>query len=457
MIAGVFLLVGVSITHADTRELLTSPWHFTMNNSASEKYGPTVGSMASTTSVSVTYDLHGTCILGGDASAIIFDQNGWKYASLSNYGTNCLNGSQTATIPVSAFGLSTSSPVGTVHARFWYGSAATVDITSVVLNSPTAPPPPPPPPVATSTTWAIQSVDVMKYSKDVVCNQPSQATIDNMVQKAVDLGANYVAVSSYYDNPSCGSSLTLTQKWVSSIRSHGLKVWFRMKDLKFEGDYSQAKTFNPDGMRHQKLMVDWIANNNLVQNGDIFTPNAEPQNGGINGVTWCGSPANCQFTGKDDFNIWLKQVQTLSDLAFKAKGLASVKVGYYGFDGFVAAGLGNPDWQGQSQLYASTIAMMGNVAIDHYPETIGHTLAQDLPTIKQAIGATTPIIISEYGSITSAPATTSITSFMTAAAAEPNIQGFNYWTLGPSGNEALINSDFTNRPGFDVVKSFYIH
>ena len=211
-------------------------------------------------------------------------------------------------------------------------------------------------------------------------------------------------------------------------------------------------------MRHQKLMVDWIANNNLVQNGDIFTPNAEPQNGGINGVTWCGSPANCQFTGKSDFNIWLQQTHTLADLALKAKGLMGVKVGYYGFDGFITAGLGNPDWQGQSQLEPSTIAMMGSVAIDHYPETIGHTLAQDMAYIKQAIGQNTQIVFSEYGTITTSDqslAASQASAFYQTASEEPNVIGMNYWHLGPGGNEALINSDFTNKQSFGVVENFY--
>jgi len=315
-----------------------------------------------------------------------------------------------------------------------------------------------PAPIAVPT-WSIQSVDEMKYSKDVVCSQPSTTFIDQETSKAVELGANYIAVSGYYNNPACGNANTLLSNWVTSARSHNLKVWFRMKDLAFEGDYGVAKTTSPDGMRHQKLMVDWIAaNSSLIQTGDIFTPNAEPQNGGINGITYCGSPANCQFTGKADFNLWLRQTHTMADLAIKAAGKTGVKIGYYGFDGFIAAGLGNPDSQGQSQLEPATIALMGNVAIDHYPETIGHTLAQDMPYIKQAIGSTTPIVISEYGTITTSNQTTAanqVSAFMTTAAAEPNVIGFNYWHMGPGGNEALINSDFTNRPSFTVVQDFY--
>ena len=88
-----------------------------------------------TLTVYVLCNLHGLQALGGDASAIIFDQNGWKYISLSNYGQNGKDGQQTVDIPLSAFtGLDLTKPLdGTVHTRFWYSSSFTVDITSIVV------------------------------------------------------------------------------------------------------------------------------------------------------------------------------------------------------------------------------------------------------------------------------------------------------------------------------------
>lgn len=81
----------------------------------------------------ITYNLHGLKALGGDASAIIFDQNGWQYISLSNYGKNGFNGVQTVDIPLSAFsGLNLNANVGTLHTRFWYNKSFVVDIKSIV-------------------------------------------------------------------------------------------------------------------------------------------------------------------------------------------------------------------------------------------------------------------------------------------------------------------------------------
>jgi cell division septation protein DedD len=115
-------------------QLLTQPWHLTPNNGAAEQYqniNPNV--LQGKTTLRSTYDLHGFTVLGGDASAIIFDQNGWKYISLSDYGQNGKDGSQTVDIPLSAFGLDLNSPVDLLHARFWYGGSATIDITSILV------------------------------------------------------------------------------------------------------------------------------------------------------------------------------------------------------------------------------------------------------------------------------------------------------------------------------------
>ena len=200
-------------------------------------------------------------------------------------------------------------------------------------------------------------------------------------------------------------------------------------------------------------MLNWIsANKSLIKKDDVFTPFAEPQNGGIQGVSYCAL-GYCQFSSASDFNVWLRKIQTSA-----ANALPGVKVGYYGFDGFMAAGVGNPDWAGKSQLEPATIALMGEVAIDHYPEAIHHTLAQDLPVLRKALGSV-PIIISEYGTMTAtseADQVSQLQAFATAAKSDTGIVGFNYWTLGPSGaTEALVHDDYSIKPGYSTLQSFY--
>jgi RHS repeat-associated protein len=137
---GVTSITGPATASVST-ELLPSPWNLIGNNGAAELYQPVDANVLNgKQSITVTYDLHGLCALGGDASALILDQNGWKYVSLSNYGVNCKNGSQTATIPLSDFtGLDTTAPLtGLLHTRFWNSGAFTVGITSVTVNTPSS-------------------------------------------------------------------------------------------------------------------------------------------------------------------------------------------------------------------------------------------------------------------------------------------------------------------------------
>lgn len=113
-------------------------WHLEGNDGSSELYqdvAPDI--LQGKQSITLTYDLHGLCALGNDASAIIFDQGGWKYVSLSNYGQNCFDGEQTVTIPLSDFpNLDTNADLtGLLHARFWYGGPFMVDIKTIKFNS----------------------------------------------------------------------------------------------------------------------------------------------------------------------------------------------------------------------------------------------------------------------------------------------------------------------------------
>ncbi|MDO8583522.1 MAG: hypothetical protein Q7R51_03245 [bacterium] len=443
---------------------LTSPMILTGNNGAVEKYqkvDPNI--LKNSTTLQLTYNLHGMCALGGDASAIIFDQNGWRYISLSNYGQNCKDGVQTVNIPLASFsGLNPNVPLtGSFHTRFWYSKSFTVDITSATLVGSTTPivtpapiTTPAPTPIITPTpaavkTWAIQSIDAMKDTKDTICGQRSDIWINQFVGKAVELGANYVAISTPYDSPSCGNSTDYARRWVQAIRARGLNVWHRHMPLSFEGIYSVTKNNSSD---YLNMISNYIKSNpDLFQPGDIFTPIPEPQNGGISGVTYCAAGV-CQFSSKESFNLWLRNAMTISNNAFQSIGKTGMKIGYFGFDGFVAWGDNNPDWHGI--LEDSTIAQMGNITIDHYPELIGDAMANDLNELK-ALYPNIPIIIGEWGTVTGQDVQNQVRTTM-AAAKNAGVQGFNYWQFGPGGaGEQLINSDFANRIQFKDVQNFF--
>jgi hypothetical protein len=312
---------------------------------------------------------------------------------------------------------------------------------------PTQTPTPTTPPV-TSGSWEIQSVSSMKESKDRICGQRNQDFINRWVAKAKELGVNYVAVETPYDSPACGSSVDYTNKWISAIRANGLRVWHRHMPLAFEGIYDTPKQKGD----YFNMITSYIKNNrDMFREGDIFTPIPEPQNGGISGISHCAFGV-CVFDSREQFNKWLRDAIDVSESAFREIGLGGkMKIGYYGFDGFIAWGSNNPDWNGI--LEDATIQKMGNLAIDHYPELIGQTMDQGLREVMERYPGV-PIILSEWGSAGSGNVEQQVLNSM-GAAKRPGVVGFNYWHMGMGGNEALINEDFSHRPQFDEVQSFF--
>lgn len=445
-------------------QLLTNPWNISGSKGAVEKYQSiNQNVLQGQTTLSLTYNLHGFKLWKGDASAIIFDQGGsWHYVPLANYGQNGLDGIQTVNIPLSAFpGLNLTQPVGNFHVRFWSPSTFNIDITSArvygagsaplptPISSPTPTPTATPAPApATGSSWAIQSVSSMKETKDKLCGQDSQTFINQWIAKAKNLGVNYVAVETPYDSPSCGDSLAYTRAWIGAIRAAGMKVWHRHMPLAFEGIYSITKTRGD----YLNMISAYIKNNPaLFAEGDIFTPIPEPQNGGISGITYCAQNV-CQFNGASEFNSWLRNAMTTSEGAFQTIGMGGkMKIGYYGFDGFVAWGDNNPDWDGI--LEDATVKQMGNITIDHYPQLINSNMQTDLQELEARYPGV-PIIIGEWGTVGTTDKVQQVKDNM-AAARRPSIVGFNYWHMGMGGNEALINSDFSETPQYSAVQSYF--
>jgi len=462
---------------AGSTELLTKPWVLSANSGASQRYQLIdSNALKGNTNLRITYNLKGTCLLDGDASAIIFDQpinRTWRYISLSKYGKNCYDSEQSVDIPLSDFkDLDRSLQVGTFHVRIWQSKSYSIDITSASLynniltptvtliptptprpiSSPT-PTPPPSPLIASSTSerasWSIQSVSSMKETKDRVCGQRSSEFIQKWVDKAVDLGVNYIAIETPYDNPTCGDAVLYTKLWVNAIRLRGLKIWHRHMPLAFEGIYNTSK--NPS-IDYLTIISNYIKTNpSFFQEGDIFTPIPEPQNGGIYGVNYC-SYGICIFKNARDFNAWLRNAMDISESAFTQIGRAGkIKIGYYGFDGYIAWGDNNPDWDGI--LEDQTVIKMGNITIDHYPEIVADTMQNDLNELENRY-PNIPIIIGEWGTITGGDTESQVILSM-GAARRTSVVGFNYWHFGVGGNEALIREDFTNKPQFDEVQSYF--
>ena len=322
----------------------------------------------------------------------------------------------------------------------------TPTVTSQPLPSPSIVPA-----VTVKASWSIQSVSSMKETKDRICNQRNESFIDNWVNAAYELGVNYIALETPYENPLCGNSLVYTGTWIKYIRGKNLKIWHRHMPLAFEGIYDVLKNPQVDNL---KIIHDYIVNNpGFFAEGDIFTPIPEPQNGGVKGITYCAQNI-CQFQSAVHFNSWLRMAMDISEQAFSAIGLSGkIKIGYFGFDGFVAWGDNNPDWNGI--LEDATILKMGNITIDHYPEIVGDTMENDLNEL-EARYPNIPIIIGEWGTISGSDTENQVLNSMKAAK-RSSVVGFNYWHLGSGGKEALITDTFVKNKQYDEVRKFFVN
>ena len=145
---------------------------------------------------------------GDDEASVIFVQNGdWRAANLIAAGAqNGLNGLQTVTIPISSFHkignagitLDPTQPVSDLRARFWKGSAFTVDITSIKVvgaggSNPTSTPTPMNTPTPTPTPGASNYV----FNKGINFNGNAVTIEGNAWQSMTTAQSNGLSIPSF--------------------------------------------------------------------------------------------------------------------------------------------------------------------------------------------------------------------------------------------------------------------
>jgi hypothetical protein len=164
----------------------------------------------------------------------------------------------------------------------------------------------------------------MKLSRDKAGQyQNDKNLLDSDISKVLDnakiIGANCISIGTPYDE----RFVPILSKWVSSIHAKGFKVWFRGNFSAYEGWFDVPKYSNID-QHHTDLSNFLYRNNSLFNDGDIFTPAPEPEN---------GFPS--AYENKKGFaDFLLKSYQVCFDAITKME--LSVKCGY--FSSSLAAG-----------------------------------------------------------------------------------------------------------------------
>jgi hypothetical protein len=297
-----------------------------------------------------------------------------------------------------------------------------------------------PAPVAKpKTTWEIQSVDTVKYSRDVARqhqkNQDFDSTIEKHIQAIAGTGANYIALGTPYDE----EFVPYLKRWVDISRKYGLKIWFRGNFSGWEGWFDYP-TITQD--EHKEMLKNFILDNGgLFNDGDLFTSCTECENGG---------PGDPRKTGDvDEYRKFLIDEYQISRGAFTQIG-KSVSASYYPMNFDVALLVMNSE---------TTQSLGGVVVIDHYVAT-PEILTDTIKTLEDSSGG--KIILGEFGapipdihgSMSEEDQAEWIEKSLTAISKDINVIGVNYWTAF-GGSTRIWKENGTPTAAVAVLQGFY--
>lgn len=289
--------------------------------------------------------------------------------------------------------------------------------------------------------WQYQCIDTMKMSRDGAKSEVLKKNLQQEVTREMtiikNLGANCVAIDTPYDE----EFIPFLTAWVNGARKEKLHIWFRGNFSSWEGWFNYPKGMTTQD--HLEKTTQFIlAHPKLFENGDIFTPAMEAENGWGNGyVPPTDYPAFRQF---------LIDEHTNAQEAFAKIG-KNVVTNWLSMSGGLA----------KDMLDAETIKALDNtVTIDHY--------VKDPQDMKSYIEYFTDnfhaqVVIGEFGApipdinglMTTTEQTTFVDSiFYTLYQEHTNIYAVNYWTLNNSST-ALLNENNSLKPIAAVVKQYY--
>ncbi|TXI31707.1 MAG: hypothetical protein E6Q58_04830 [Niabella sp.] len=291
-----------------------------------------------------------------------------------------------------------------------------------------------------NTWWKIQSIDTMKYSRDLAREKSKDASFDQVIDQQVSAiaatGATHVAIGTPYDD----EFIPFLKKWVFAARKYNLNVWFRGNFSGWEGWFEYQDISRED---HLKKTERFIQNNgDLFKSGDIFTACPECENGG---------PGDPRQTGDvEGFRKFLIDSKKIAVKAFVAQGKKDIETSYFSMNGDVAKLIMDKE---------TTRNLGGVVAVDHYVST-GKKLADDLREYMSLSGG--KVILSEFGApildihgqMTQEQQQKWVTDTLSEISKVDGVIGLNYWAnLGSSTH--LWEDNMAERKAVSALKSYY--
>ena len=158
----------------------------------------------------------------------------------------------------------------------------------------------------------------MKESADTDANPLTMAQISDTVNLAATLNVTHITNDVQWDYPAYFG------QWASAIHATGLHMWVRGHPSQWEDSYGTTGIMTPAAYESamQAFLLDNIAD---FQNGDIFDPCSEPENGNYWIATYGSSYTNgAPNAATDDYNSFLISITSEANAIFAAAGLSGV-------------------------------------------------------------------------------------------------------------------------------------
>jgi hypothetical protein len=268
----------------------------------------------------------------------------------------------------------------------------------------------------------------MKLSRDLAEDPLSQLEIDQVVDQIAVVNVNYITVDTDWEYPS------YMQEWIGAIRAVGKHISFRTQPNEWDDSFGATGIMTPSEFDCAEYTF-ITAHPSFFQPGDIFDPLAEPENG----LYWAATyGANWEWRGDPDaatnaFNQFILQTTAIANQAFAAVGIKGVITNVRSVDSGTAE---NP-----LALYPSTVAALGLITIDAYPEgmsTDPTTCAGAWLSVLEAVHAARPdvsIVIREMGysnyvAVSDATQQVVLSAELSGLEGVSYLAGVNYW-VGP--------------------------
>lgn len=287
--------------------------------------------------------------------------------------------------------------------------------------------------------WEYQVIDTMKYSRDrareKLHDKSFDQVIDSQVRAIADTGATHVAIATPYDE----EFFPFLLRWVNSARSYGLKIWFRGNLSGWEGWFGYSKIGERE---HIEKVQDFILSHpEIFQNGDLFTPCPECENGGSGDPRRTGDVAG--------FRRFIVESRRSAEAAFQDIGTL-VDTRLVSMNGDVA----------RLVLDEKTVAALGGVVtIDHYVKT-PEQLERDVRAFSKdgsrkvflgEFGAPIPDI---HGKMSPSEQAAWLDQSLSRLSRVPNLIGASYW-LSVGGSTELWTDKGEPHPAVGVLKKYF--